>query len=95
MKEPIKSGDLCEVIGGMSRSKSPNLGLHVKAIVTRGDHSRFGRVWHCEGAGIKQMNDSGGFIETGWADFPTDWLKKIEPPPLPNQAQETNLELTN
>ena len=79
MKEPIKAGDDCLVIGGLGQKKSPNLGLRVKALSIRGEHSRFGRVWRCEGAGVKQMTDAGSYVDTGWADFPTDWLQKIKP----------------
>lgn len=94
MKEPIKAGDTCEVIGGMGRGKSPNLGLRVKALSMQGEHSQFGRVWRCEGKGVKQLSDAGGYLETGWADFPSDWLKKIEPDAPPPEAVKTSEELT-
>ena len=93
MSEPIKAGDRCEVISGMGREKSPNLGLIVKATVMRGEHSKFGRVWKCEGAGIKQLHpDSGEYVETGWADFPVAWLRKLPPettPPAKVEKKET------
>lgn len=94
MKEPIKAGDDCLVIGGLGRGKSPNIGLRVKALSMQGEHSQFGRVWRCEGAGVKQLSDAGAYIETGWADFPTDWLEKIEPDSPPPEAVKTNEELT-
>ncbi len=81
MNEPIKAGDLCEVVGGLGRSKSPNIGLQVTAVAMRGEHSQLGRVWRCSGNGVKQLADSGAYIETGWADFPVAWLRKINPPP--------------
>lgn len=77
--EPIKAGDLCEVISGLGRHKSPNLGLFVKAISTVGDHSLYGRVWRCEGPHVQQLTDTGTYQVTGWADFPVTWLRKIKP----------------
>lgn len=87
MSEPIKAGDLCEVIGGLGRGKSPNLGLQVTAMAMRGEHSELGRVWRCQGKGVKQLADSGAYVETGWADFPTAWLRKIEPPKTQSKEQ--------
>lgn len=86
MNEPLKNGDLCEVIGGLGRSKSPNLGKHVtvgmRIFGAHGaDHSQFGKVHRCSGDGIVQLSDTGGYIVTGWADFPDAWLRKLKPPP--------------
>ncbi len=87
MKEPLKNGDMAEVVGGLGRAKSPNLGK----IVTVGmrifgahgaDHSQFGPVHRCSGDGVVQLGDTGEYIMTGWADFPDAWLRKIEPPKL-------------
>lgn len=80
MREPIKVGDLCEVVGGLGQAKSPNLGLQVEVVALRGEHSRLGRVWLCRGKGVKQMSDTGTYIDMGQADFPVAWLRKIEPP---------------
>lgn len=79
MSEPIKAGDLCEVVGGLGRGRSPNLGLTVVAKSLQGEHSAYGRVWRCEGQGVCQLSDTGSYIKTGWADFPVAWLRKIEP----------------
>lgn len=85
MKEPLKSGDMAEVIGGMGRGKSPNIGK----IVTVGmrifgahgaDHSQYGPVHRCIGDSVVQLDDAGGYVVTGWADFPDIWLRKIDPP---------------
>jgi hypothetical protein len=84
MSEPLKSGDRAEVIGGLGRGKSPNLGKQVHVVRMSGEHSQHGRVWRCRGAGIMQLSDAGTYIETGWADFPAVWLRKIEPPPVSN-----------
>jgi hypothetical protein len=87
MKEPLKAGDICEVVMGLTRRNSPNIGL----IVTVGkrimgehgmNHTRYGPVHRCENPDIQQLGDNGEFIKTGWADFPDAWLKKIEPPKL-------------
>lgn len=91
MKEPIKAGDTCEVIGGLGRSKSPNLGLHVKVTALRGEHSQHGRIWACVHPDIQQLHDSGTYMKTGIADFAQDWLKKIEPdapPPIAKTVDE-------
>lgn len=91
MNEPIKAGDLCEVVGGLGRSKSPNIGLRVtvkhRVYGNLGmDHTQYGRVVRCEGKGIMQLSEAGTYIETGWADFPVAWLRKINPPPEPPKA---------
>jgi hypothetical protein len=76
---PIKAGDTAIVIGGLGRDKSPNIGLEVLVKELRGEHSRFGRVWRCYGAGVKQLTDGGEYQTLGWADFPASWLQKIDP----------------
>lgn len=75
----IAAGDICQVVGGQGLGLSPNLGLEVRVISQQGEHSRLGRIVRCEGAGIKQLYDSGQYVETGWADFATCWLRKAEP----------------
>ena len=77
--EPIKAGDLCEVISGLGQKKSPNLGLFVKVISAQGEHSQYGRIWRCEGPNVQQLTDAGTYAVTGWADFPASWLRKIKP----------------
>lgn len=79
MSEPIKSGDTCLVIGGLGRSKSPNIGKTVKVASAQGEHSQYGRVWRCSGDGVCQLGDAGNYVVTGWADFPAAWLQKIGP----------------
>ena len=49
MQEPIKSGDLCEVVSGSFGEKSPNVGKRVTVINLVGEHSEFGRIWRCAG----------------------------------------------
>jgi len=94
MKKPISAGDVCRVVGGMGRAKSPNLGL----VVTVGmrmygglgmDHSQWGPVHRCSGEGVMQMTDAGGYMQTNEADFPLIWLEPIEPPVLPPESTAT------
>lgn len=88
MTEPIKTGDTCRVIQGFAQSKSPNVGLTVLVGAAMGEHSRFGRVVRITGDGIKQMDDSGTFIDAGWADIPVAWLEKAEPTKPTTQLQK-------
>lgn len=88
MREPIKAGDLCEVIGGLGRTQSPNIGQQVTVVSLQGEHSQHGRIWRCTGPNIQQLTDAGAYIVTAWADFAADWLRKIEPPPAPAKTQQ-------
>lgn len=88
MTESIKIGDICRVIQGFAQSKSPNVGLTVLVGAAMGEHSRFGRVVRITGDGIKQMDDSGTFIDAGWADIPVAWLEKAEPTKPTTQLQK-------
>lgn len=98
MTEPIKAGDVCIVIDGLGQSKSPNVGK----VVTVGhriygahgmDHTRFGPVVRCKGEGVVQLGETGEYVTTGWADFPTAWLRRIEPPPPPASTTTTHKEV--
>ena len=79
MSTPIKAGDLCEVIGGLTGKNSPNLGLIVKVLQLRGQHSWLGNIWRCE-AQYAEKAQPGVDVPPGQADFAQQWLKKIEPP---------------
>lgn len=97
---PISNGDLCRVIGGLGRAKSPNLGKQVTVgHLVYGDlgehHTQFGRTHRCTGEGIMQLKDSGEYIMLGWADFPIAWLERIDPPALPPKSLTKKLELTS
>ena len=61
--KPIQSGDTCQVIQGLGRSKSPNLGLTVTVVSLQGEHSQHGRVFRCKGVGVVQLGDGGIFRE--------------------------------
>ena len=80
MSEPIKAGDLAEVVDGLQGKDSPNLGLIVRVLTYVGDHSLHGRVWRCE-AEYAVLGQVGVNVPPGVADFAQSWLRKIEPPP--------------
>ncbi|WP_225784538.1 hypothetical protein [Xenophilus sp. Marseille-Q4582] len=87
--EPIKAGDICEVINGLGQGRSPNLGLHVKVEYIRGEHSQLGRIWRCTNPEIQQLTDAGTYIKVGWADYPASWLRKLPKTDPQNQEQQT------
>lgn len=94
MSAPLQAGDLAEVVGGLGRGKSPNIGQRVKVVSFQGEHSQHGRIWRCTGDGVQQLTDAGTYVVTGWADFAQSWLRKIEPDaPLP-KAVERDREVT-
>jgi len=80
MIEPIKAGDMAEVVGGLGRAKSPNLGLIVTVVSFQGEHSQHGRIWRCKSPHLQQLGDAGQYVIAGWADLAQSWLRKIEPP---------------
>lgn len=84
----IFAGDNCLVVGGIGLDKSPNIGKKVKVISAQGEHSKYGRIWRCEGPGILQLNSAGAYIEAGWGDFAASWLLKIDPNPVPTAMKE-------
>lgn len=90
--KPIQAGDICQVIGGLGRSKSPNLGLTVivghRIYGNYGMDSIHGPVHRCTGAGVMQLGDNGEYFTPGWADFPTAWLQRIDPLGLSQQIEK-------
>lgn len=93
MNQPIKAGDVCLVVDGLGQGKSPNVGKVVvvgqRIYGAHGmDHTRFGPVVRCKGEGVVQLGDAGEYVVTGWADFPTAWLKRIEPPKTKSTTQK-------
>lgn len=82
MNEPIKSGDLCEVIGGALGSAGPNIGKRVTVGQLRGDHSLHGRIWRCHGEGL--VTEYGALGNE--ADFAQGWLRKLPPVGAPAPA---------
>lgn len=95
MKEPIKAGDLAEVIGGMGGEKSPNLGLIVRVQQLVFECPQLGRIWRCEAEFAESIRRGPGCTcPPGQADFAQDWLRKIEPPTGPKKSQSINNEIT-
>lgn len=86
MSEPIKAGDLAEVIDGLNGKDSPNLGLIVKVAACVGEHSKFGRIWRCD-AEYAVRGQEGQSVPGGLADFAQSWLRKIEPPQTESDQQ--------
>lgn len=86
MSEPLKAGDLAEVINGLGRGKSPNIGKIVTVGKFMGESYYYGAIRHCTGPGVMQLSDSGAYVVTNEADFPVSWLRKIEPPRVGTHA---------
>ena len=91
--EPIKAGDLCEVIDGLNGKASPNIGLVVRVVSYVGDHSQFGRIWRCE-AEYAERGQKGRDVPVGMADFAQSWLRKLPPEAKPPEAVKTEDEIT-
>lgn len=89
MSEPIKAGDVCEVVSGAFEEKGPNVGKQVTVISLRGEHSLYGRIWQCSGPDLITEFGAVGNV----ADFAANWLRKIPPNQLTKKT-ETKNELT-
>jgi len=90
MNEPVKAGDLAEVIDGLQGRDSPNVGSIVRVKVCVGEHSKYGRIWRCE-AEYAVLGQAGVDVPTGAADFAQSWLRKINPPALPSKTLDKTL----
>ena len=75
MSEPIKSGDVCEVIAGALGNHGPNIGKRVTVVSLRGEHTAFGRIWRCSGTGLTTEYGATGTQ----CDFAQAWLRKLPP----------------
>ena len=83
MSEPIKAGDLAEVISGLQGTASPNIGLVVSVVSLQGEHSLYGRIWRCEAEYGERGQPRTDDVPLGILDFAQAWLRKINPPPFP------------
>ena len=91
--EPIKAGDLAEVIDGMLGKESPNIGLIVQVASLAGEHSLFGRIWRCRAEyGIR--GQEGHNVPSVFLDFAQSWLRKIKPPPTPLETKTKETEFS-
>ncbi|MDO9252594.1 MAG: hypothetical protein Q7U48_13725 [Hydrogenophaga sp.] len=89
MREPIKAGDLAEVINGLLGKDSPNLGLIVRVRQYLGDEKTLGRIWRCEAEYAQTLKLHNAPTPAGMADFAQSWLRKIEPDAPPAEAEKT------
>lgn len=89
MQEPIKSGDVCIVIGGVYGKDSPNIGKQVTVHGLRGEHSVYGRIWLCAGKDLVSEYGAKG----NHGEFAQDWLQKLPPEPLDNVSQVKELKV--
>lgn len=76
MQEPLKKGDLAEVIDGALGPRGPNIGKTVTVGVSMGEHSQYGRIVRCHGSML--ISEYG--VITDNLDFAVCWLRKIENP---------------
>jgi len=90
MSAPLQKGDLAEIIQGAAGRSGPNIGKVVTVGVVMGEHSRFGRIVRVSGDNLTRLGQM-GFERGDWADVPTAWLKKIEPPAGPVEQQSKEL----
>ena len=90
MKEPIKSGDLAEIIAGELGTQGPNVGKQVRVGLLQGEHSVYGRIWRVHGEGLTSEYGATG----NEMDCAQEWLRKIDPPEGPAQSEKRKEELT-
>ena len=90
MREPIKSGDLAQIIEAALGTKGPNIGKIVRVGKLQGEHSVLGRIWRVHGEGLVTEYGAVG----NEADCAQSWLRKIEPPKGPDQSATTRKEVT-
>ena len=88
MQEPLKKGDLAEIVEGANGKDSPNIGLHVTVGLFRGEHSKYGRVVRVHGKDLITIWGTYG----DEIDCPVIWLRKIEPPTVTPESKTLALE---
>ena len=81
-KKPLQAGDLAEVISGMLGDESPNKGLIVKVMHRVYECPQLGVIWRCE-AEFGIQHDTTRTAAPGVLDFAQSWLRKIDPPAMP------------
>ena len=84
MSEPIKTGDLAEIIEGALGTTGPNIGKRVTVGKLQGEHSKHGRIWRVHGQGLTTEYGATGTE----LDCAASWLRKIEPPPQPAKTKQ-------
>ena len=88
MTEPIKSGDMAEIIEGALGNTGPNIGKIVRVGQFQGEHSKYGRIWRVYGEGLTtEYGATGTELDCAQA-----WLRKIEPPKMPDKGVKKEVE---
>lgn len=93
MIKPLSAGDICIVVNGLGKIKSPNIGKFV-TIVNRiygdqgRDHRLYGAIYTCIGEDLVQLDDSGNYVKSTTADFAGIWLKRVEPEKLTKELSQ-------
>jgi len=90
---PISAGCRAEVVGGVLGRESPNLGLIVRVLSKRGEHSVYGPIWRCE-AEYAELAQAGRNVPPGHADFAQSWLRRLPPDTTPPVAAQRTKETT-
>lgn len=90
---PLSNGNVCLVISGLARDKSPNIGKIVtidKRIMGDFgmDHTQFGPIYSCIGKDLLLLNDAGGYTPTSKLDMAGIWLQRIDPPKLVKELEK-------
>jgi hypothetical protein len=91
-KRPISAGDVCLVVDGVLKQKSPNIGKQVTVRSLQGQHSSLGNIWRCAGPELVSFNDDKP--PDGCIDFAACWLQRIDPPEGPAKVVEKSLEIS-
>jgi predicted RNA-binding Zn-ribbon protein involved in translation (DUF1610 family) len=94
MKEPIKAGDMAEVINGMTGKASPNIGLIVTVKMLVYECPQLGKIWRCEAEYAETIRNGKCDCPPGMGDFAQDWLRKINPPDGLKKTTNATEELT-
>lgn len=75
MREPIKSGDIADIVEGALGTMGPNIGKRVRVGLLQGEHSVHGRIWRVHGDGLTtEYGATGSELDCAQA-----WLRKVEP----------------
>ena len=81
--EPIKAGDVCEIVEGALGTTEPNIGKFVKVVSLQGEHSAHGRIWRVQGTHlVTEFGATGNQL-----DCAQSWLRKLPPPEQPLSAE--------
>lgn len=89
MNEPIKSGDLADIVEGALGTTGPNIGKRVRVGLLQGEHSVYGRIWRVHGEGLTtEYGATGNELDCAQA-----WLRKVEPDAPPPEQRNIPVEI--